>query len=93
MLYTFATGKWEVLARGEIGWESWSRDSQTIYYQYGKFAGFVGLRLGDRTLHRITVKAPLPRMLGFWTGLTPELSPMVLRDVSTHEIYALELEK
>ena len=28
--------------------------------------------------------------LGFWTGLTPDDSPLALRDISTFEIYALD---
>jgi eukaryotic-like serine/threonine-protein kinase len=92
MLYRFATRRWEMLAHGTAGWETWSRDSKTLYYETGKFANFVGLRLADRTTKRIPVEAQLPRVLGWWSSLTPDLSPMILRDVSTHEIYALELE-
>jgi hypothetical protein len=44
-------------------------------------------------MQRISIEVPLPPSLSFWAGLTPDLSPMMLRDVSTHEIYALELEK
>jgi hypothetical protein len=30
--------------------------------------------------------------LGAWSGITPEGSPLFVRDVSTDEIYALDLE-
>jgi hypothetical protein len=34
---------------------------------------------------------PNPTM-GFWSGITPDGSPLFVRDLSTDEIYALDLE-
>jgi hypothetical protein len=31
-------------------------------------------------------------VIGTWCGLTPDDSPLVLRDVGTQEIYALDLQ-
>ena len=33
-----------------------------------------------------------PHGYGWWFGLAPDDSPLVLRDVGTHEIYALDWE-
>jgi hypothetical protein len=32
------------------------------------------------------------RLVGTWSGLTPDGSPLFTRDISTQEIYALDVE-
>ena len=51
------------------------------------------LRLSDRSIERVTSLKGVRRSfsdMGWWTGVTPDGSPMVLRDTSIEEIYALD---
>jgi hypothetical protein len=36
------------------------------------------------------IKRPTSQSFGSWTGSAPDDSPLVLRDISTYEIYALD---
>jgi hypothetical protein len=74
---------------------SWSSDGHYIYY----------FRRGsDPAILRIKIPAGSPEQItslkgvrqtgyrgGFWIGLTPDGSPLVLRDVGTEELYSLDL--
>jgi hypothetical protein len=74
---------------------SWSSDGRYIYY----------LRRGsDPAILRMQIPGGATELIanlkgvsqtgyrgGFWMGLTPDDSPLVLRDVGTEEIYSLDL--
>jgi len=51
--------------------------------------------LGQRRPELVVQLSDLKRYRGvpsIWSGITPDGSPLFLRDVSTDEIYALDLE-
>jgi hypothetical protein len=49
------------------------------------------VRVADRKLERLFSLKNI-RLADIWTGLAPDDSPLVLRDVGTQEIYALDWE-
>jgi len=62
---------------------------------------FYRVKISDRSLHRVvSLKSMHPFMagglftswMGAWTGLTPDDSPLLQRDISAQEIYALDLQ-
>jgi hypothetical protein len=51
------------------------------------------IRIADRQTETVANTKNLDREYGFvgsWIGFTPDGSPMVLLDVGTHDIYALD---
>ena len=93
-LYEVATQKWVELAKKfRIGYPSWSRDSKYIYFDtFGDSPAFYRVQVSDRRLERLVSLANIRRTGAYgWTGLALDDSPLLLRDVGSEEIYALEL--
>jgi WD40 repeat protein len=98
LLFDFSAGKWTPLADAKdesIGYTSWSRDSRYVYYNtYFQQRGTI-FRVD--TLHHVTERVSLPTgidgaiTLGQWFTLAPDDSPLVLRDISLHELFAFDL--
>jgi len=97
MLFDFATKRWsEQVPNINAGWQSWSRDSKYVYYL--GFTPDSGVLEG---IFRVAVNSNKPQEIlslkdfrsagsfGAWFSLTPEDEPLLLRDVSPPEIYAL----
>ncbi|WP_348263917.1 TIR domain-containing protein [Telmatobacter sp. DSM 110680] len=88
------TKRWTVLAKGQIGYPTWSRDSKYIYFLRWE---------GDRGVYRVHVSGgevervvdlkglPLTGVFRFWMGLDPDDTPLLLRNAGKDEIYALNL--
>ena len=93
-LFDFRTQKWDQLEQITVGYPSWSRDSKYIYFDSQQTeSAFYRLGINDKKLDRIVSLKNL-RLAGAvgWTGLALDDSPLVLRDVGSHEIYALDWE-
>jgi serine/threonine protein kinase/Tol biopolymer transport system component len=91
-LYEVATQKWVELAKLPMGYPSWSRDSKYIYFDSGGDSpAFYRVRVSDQKLEQL-VRLTNIRRAGNdgWTGLALDDSPLLLRDVGTEEIYALD---
>jgi hypothetical protein len=74
---------------------TWSHDGQYIYFDttLTNDPAFFRLRLSDRKLERLFSLKGMRRYwgeFGPWTGLAPDDSPLLTRDISSQEIYALE---
>jgi serine/threonine protein kinase/Tol biopolymer transport system component len=100
MLYEVATQKWAEIFGSFAGYETWSHDGKYIYFQ-GQFppetfSSVLRLRLADRKIEEVADMRRVGRMTagGFysWFGLAPDDSPLVTRDISTQEVYALEMD-
>ena len=95
VLFDFRTQKWVDLAKLPVGYPNWSRDSKYVYFDVGISAppAFYRVRVSDRKLERLFGLENLRRTGTYqWTGLGPDDSPLLLRDVGTEEIYALDWE-
>ena len=96
-LYEFATGKWSDLASQNVGFLQWSSDSKYVYFDTGfsreqavyraKVAGDKIEHVADLQNFRRVVEAWLS-----WMGLTPDGSPLLMRDTGSQEVYALDFE-
>jgi Tol biopolymer transport system component len=94
-VFDIKTQQWSELKVGTHGYPTWSRDGRSIYF----------LRYGDDpAILRIPVtggEAKIVAPVGFpftgtnapWFGLDPTDAPLMLRDVSTNDVYALTLEQ
>jgi hypothetical protein len=97
MLFDFATQKWEVAAQLNANFFIWPSDSETLYFDTAleKDPAFYRLRIRDRKLERLLSLRDIRRVsasLGPWAGLTPDNSPLVLRNTGTQETYALGVD-
>lgn len=97
MLFDVAAQQWHELLHQYIGYPSWSHDSQYIYFDttLTEKAGFYRVRVSDHRVERLASLNGIHRLwldLGSWTALTPDESPLLIRDISSQEIYALELQ-
>jgi Tol biopolymer transport system component len=97
MLFDFSTGQWSELLKGDVGWITWSQDSKYIYFDSGlsEDRAFYRVRVADHKLERLADLKGFRRVVLFgisWSGITPEDSPLLLRDTSSQEVYALDFE-
>lgn len=95
MIFDFKTGKWTALEDDPIDNKWWSTDGKYFYFDkyIGNDPAIYRLRLSDREVERVAGLKDVRRsfnMMGWWMGLAPDGSPMVLRDTSIEEIYALD---
>jgi len=94
-LFDFTMQKWVELEKLPLGFPSWSRDSKYIYFDSpsGTDPAFYRVGISDHKLERLASLRNLRTTAATgWTGLAPDDSPLVLRDVGTQEIYALDWE-
>jgi Tol biopolymer transport system component len=96
-LFEFATQKWSELVTHSVGSMQWSADGKYVYFDTGSGAeqNIYRVRLADRKVELVTNlqdfrRAMLPWVS--WMGLTPDGSPLVMRDIGTQEVYALDFE-
>jgi eukaryotic-like serine/threonine-protein kinase len=98
MLFDFGTRAWSDLLKADAGGcISWSRDSKFIYIDHGigEHPTFYRFRLADHKLDRMVDLKGFRRAVsgGFpWSTVTPGGAPILLRDLSTQEVYALDFE-
>ncbi|PYX27819.1 MAG: hypothetical protein DMG80_17635 [Acidobacteria bacterium] len=99
MLLDVGARKWAVLATGKsMQYPNWTRDSNYIYFQDSGNDGpeivRVGVSGGKR--ERVAALTDIPRVLMNsqqpWNGITPDNSPLIMRDVGSREVYSLELQ-
>lgn len=100
MLFNFKTQKWTewIGESGNIAFPQWSLDSQYLYYDVHSPQRSISRRvkLGETQPEFVVDTTGLQRFLephvGPWSGLAPDGSLLFVRDLSTDEIYALELQ-
>ncbi len=102
MLFDFTTQKWTDLAQIYAAYPNWSRDGDYVCFNgmQDNDPGYFRVRISDRKVERIlSLKAfqaavgalgQTSAALGQWSGLAPDGSPLLVRDASIQEIYALD---
>jgi eukaryotic-like serine/threonine-protein kinase len=93
-LYNVKTKRWSdwLTVSGMLTAPAWSRDSKYVYFENiaGEKPGYRRVRVGEHRSEFLVDIQNLHR--SWWTGITPDNVPLFVRDVSTDEIYALEVE-
>ena len=97
MVFDFKTQQWSELAqKGTVDSPEWSKDGQFIYFRRV---------MGDLGVFRIAIKGGEAEKIadlkdwhdagwyGKYMGLDPTDAPLLLRDISSADIYALTLEE
>ena len=96
MLFDSNTNVWSSLTDGEdVGYNEWSHEGKYIYFRenMGGAGELVRVRLKDRVVEQVLSLKGFPQpsdSFALWIGLTPD-APLLMRDRSVQEIYALEL--
>ena len=93
MLFQFATRQWTQIATGG-GFPTWSRDGRYVYFmRQGENTAVMRVQVRDKQVEEVASLKGIRlagRFAGIALNLTPEGDPLVLRDVGTEEIYALD---
>jgi Tol biopolymer transport system component len=100
MLFDTSTQKWTKPCDCTVGYPTWSQDGKYLYFQYypapDKPYRIVRLRMSDHKIEDVAELSKVGRRTagtsGQWFGLAPDESPLLARDISTFEIYALEMQ-
>jgi dipeptidyl aminopeptidase/acylaminoacyl peptidase len=100
MIFDFTSQQWTEAFPSQVGYETFSRDGKNIYFLNDPAPEFsyrvLRLRMSDRKVEEVVdLKNAGPLTNGTfatWFGLAPDDSPLVTRDISTQEIYALEMD-
>ena len=95
-LYNFQSGKWSewITEPDAVGYPAWSSDSRSL--DYWSANRIRRIKLGDsRPQDLFSFKTLLPYFtpeFGPWNDTAPDGSRMFLRDASTEDIYALDID-
>jgi DNA-binding winged helix-turn-helix (wHTH) protein len=100
MLFDTATRSWTKACDCRVGFPMWSHDGKYIYFENfsepDKGFSIARLRPGDDKIEAVADVSKVGRWtagtIGQWFGLAPDDSPLVARDISTQEIFALEMQ-
>jgi len=98
MLFDTNTNQWSTVAEGEeVSYNEWSHDGKYIYFRenQGGAGELVRMRIKDHVLEHLLSLKDFPQPsdeFASWIGLTPDDAPLLMRDRSVQEIYALDLQ-
>ena len=95
LLFDVRAEKWSELASGSLGWLNWSHDGQYVYVLDTRSKNaVVRIRIADRKTE-IVAELKAFASAGRYGGalaLTPDDSPLLLRDTGTQDIYSVDWE-
>ena len=95
LLFDFKAQKWIDLANGSLAWLNWSHDGQYIYVldNSGKNA-MVRIRISDHKIERVADLKTFAATgrYGAALSLTPDDSPLLLRDTGFQDVYSVDWE-
>jgi hypothetical protein len=97
LLFNFATQKWSELAKATIGSFEWSADSKLVYFDNGFSTdqAVYRVRISDRRVEQVASLKDYRRVVtpwNTWFGLTPQGDPLLMHDVGSQEVYALDFD-
>jgi dipeptidyl aminopeptidase/acylaminoacyl peptidase len=99
MLFDLQSRHWsELLSGAALQYPEWSRDSAYIYFADTKENVYQikRVRIADRRVETIVgvkgITMPSLPYGDLWHGVTPDGSPLILREVGVRELYSLELD-
>jgi dipeptidyl aminopeptidase/acylaminoacyl peptidase len=93
-----AKGEWRALAWPSIGYPKWSRDGKYIYGEVGAFGVIDAIRIEVATgrsqnIARTDFKPIGATGSGPWLGWTEDWEPLTVRDLSSTQIYRIDLDR
>ena len=97
LLFNIATQRWSELTKAAIGWFQWSPDSEFVYFDNGFNANQAVFRVhvSDHKVEQVADLKDFRRVVipwHTWFGLTPDGNILLMHDIGTQEVYALDFE-
>jgi Tol biopolymer transport system component len=92
-LFDLHTQKWTELAKGTFGWLNWSKDGESIYtLDFTGEGAVVRIRISNHAKEQVVDLKDFVTtgQYGGSLALTPDDSPLLLRDSGTQDVYALD---
>jgi Tol biopolymer transport system component/DNA-binding winged helix-turn-helix (wHTH) protein len=91
-LYDTASGQWRAVDADHINSPTWSRDGRHIYYDTeGNTLSLRRVRVPDGRIDILANLTGFSRAAYWWSGVSLDDNPIVLRHVGAVEVYALDL--
>jgi Tol biopolymer transport system component/DNA-binding winged helix-turn-helix (wHTH) protein len=95
MIGEIGTGNWHELVRSSetVGFPQWSGNGSLIYYVMQD--AMYSIRVKDHKIEKVADMSGIPTTgswSGYWDAVAPDGSPLILRDTSLNEIYALDFD-
>jgi serine/threonine protein kinase/Tol biopolymer transport system component len=95
MLFDLTTQKWRELAKIFVAYPNWSKDGRYLYFDgiLDNKESFFRVQASDGKTERLFSLDGFQAAggaFGNWSGLGPDGSPLLVRDASIQEIYALD---
>lgn len=92
-IYDFARNRWRATKADHVNNFTWSNGEKYIYYDTeSDDRALRRVRVSDGTVENLASLHDYPNLSWWWSGITPDNSPLILRNLGTTEIYALSLE-
>jgi eukaryotic-like serine/threonine-protein kinase len=96
-LFNFNTKQWSDLTAASTGSFRWSADSKFIYFDNGFSSdpSVLSVRLADNKIEKLIDLKDFRRVVtpwASWLGLTPQGDILLMRDIGSQEVYALDLQ-
>jgi eukaryotic-like serine/threonine-protein kinase len=97
LVFDLADQKWSELGNAAIGFLMWSPDSKFVYFDNGfnPEQAIFRVRVSDHKIEQVANLKGFRRVVvpwNTWFGLAPDGSPLLMHDVGTQEVYALNLD-
>jgi serine/threonine protein kinase/Tol biopolymer transport system component len=97
-VYDFDARSWKELSpQHTVGFTEWSADGRYLYFDNGWSAdpAIYRLRMADQKVEQMLTLKKFRRVLwGYlpWFGLTPKSDVLLMRDIGSQEVYALDFD-
>ena len=93
MLYNFKTRKWRPTQAKNVNNPNWSADNRYIYFDTeGADRMLCRVQVADGHVEQLVNLRNYPRLAWGWSGVAPDNSPLILRNLGPTEIYSLTLD-
>jgi serine/threonine protein kinase/Tol biopolymer transport system component len=95
-VYNFSTQEWTGLAKASFGYPTWSHNGDAIFFLNHLAGGDKVMRVSAAE-HKLEEVVDLknfhgaPFLVGYWFGLAPDDSPLLVRDAGIWDFHALSL--
>jgi hypothetical protein len=97
-IFDAANRGWHSLTEYGVGYPKWSRDGKYIYGDAGPMGTFVAIRIEVATGRREEIARTDFKLLGVigsgaWSGWTEDWEPLTMRDLSSTQVYRIDLDR
>jgi WD40 repeat protein len=92
-LFDFAAQRWEEITTVTADFPNWSRTGEYVYFLHEQDQpSLMRVHIRDRKLEHLADLKNFRQagFFGYWLGMAPDDSPLLLRDTGTQEIYSLD---